>query len=427
MDGYNNGGTPDDTMNGWYNNGGTPDDTMNGWYNNGGTPDDTVNGWYNNGGTPDDTMNGWYNNGDTPDDTMNGGYNNGGTPDDIMKGGYNNGGTPDDTMNGGIVQRKISVLQDNQAEDLLDIKVEVIGEEDQMYMRADLECKEEETFVNDKGDGSNKKNVSERYPSPVNTLDRSVEHYSVPKDLQNHGEHLIDIKPEVTSKDDEANARNEQQCKEEDIPVNIGQDGYSNSNGVPQDHQIYIKEEIKEEEEEELLVTINQRSRSPDHITTVFGHRMNTKTKMLCPVYKGKKIIWDSPGQKNIAQAIHGRHENTALVPDICNYENVFETSACCDSSNRTRIGEKLFTRSTFGKDPKRQSFMCSRCGKCFKHRVLWTDEMRVTLDGPKAGSVKDRELNSDSDASKVEIKMNLDIFGVYELVMTWRIMVAAR
>jgi len=35
--------------------------------------------------------------------------------------------------------------------------------------------------------------------------------------------------------------------------------------------------------------------------------------------------------------------------------------------------------------------------------KVLWTDEMRVTLDGPD-GSVTGTELHFDSDASKVEV-----------------------
>ncbi|XP_073444563.1 uncharacterized protein [Dendrobates tinctorius] len=297
-----------------------------------------------------------------------------------------------------------SIMQDNQAEDMLNIKVEVIDEEedDQMFMRTDLE------------NGSDKNNLSERYPSPVNSLDCSVENHSVPRDLQNQGEDLIDIKPEVNAKDDETNARNEQQCKEEKIPINIGQDGISNSNpshrcprplyyqnfleenvSVPQDHQICIKDEIKEEEEaeDELLVIINQRSRSQYSIATVFGHRMNTK--MLYPVDKGKKIILDSKGQSNIAQSIHGRPENRARLPDLCNYKKVFETSTRCDSSNRTRIGEKLFTRSNFGKDPKRQSIICSRCGKRFKHRVFLLTHQKIHRGEKQCHSEQEKRFKS--------------------------------
>ncbi|CAJ0962313.1 unnamed protein product [Ranitomeya imitator] len=57
--------------------------------------------------------------------------------------------------------------------------------------------------------------------------------------------------------------------------------------------------------------------------------------------------------------------------------------------------------------------------------KVLWTDEMRVALDGPEAGSVKGRALHSDLDTSKVEVgywyglvssKMNLSSWELPDL-----------
>ncbi|KAM4034518.1 uncharacterized protein ACNLHF_021156 [Anomaloglossus baeobatrachus] len=283
-----------------------------------------------------------------------------------------------------------SILQDNQAEDLLDIKVEVVDEdeeEDHIYMRADRLYKEEETFINVSvfvfpTDGSSKKTLSKSCSSPVNFHDCSVDNYRVSQDLQNQGEDLIDIKIEETEEDGETNIRNDQQCKEEDVPGNIGHDRYSKKN--PSDRcpsplyyqNICIKEEIKEEEEDELPVTFNQRSRSPDCITTVFGHIQNSKAKTLYPVYK-EKNIWDSPGEKNVAQTIQSRHENGTLLPELSNYKDC-ETPTCCDSRNRTRVGEKLFTRSKFVKDPKRQSFICSKCGKSFKHKVFLLTHQKI-------------------------------------------------
>lgn len=61
--------------------------------------------------------------------------------------------------------------------------------------------------------------------------------------------------------------------------------------------------------------------------------------------------------------------------------------------------------------------------------KVLWTDEMRVSLDGqmdgPVAVSVKGRELQSDSDASKVEVEYwfglvssKMSLWGLFGLRM---------
>ncbi|XP_040294060.1 uncharacterized protein LOC121005394 isoform X3 [Bufo bufo] len=80
------------------------------------------------------------------------------------------------------------------------------------------------------------------------------------------GEDLIDIKVEVIEGEEEMCVVGDEQCKEEEIPVDTSPDGCSkgnplercpsplytcpdNNHNVPHDHQVCIKEEINEEEE----------------------------------------------------------------------------------------------------------------------------------------------------------------------------------
>ncbi|XP_040294008.1 zinc finger protein 665-like isoform X1 [Bufo bufo] len=280
-----------------------------------------------------------------------------------------------------------NIPQGHQAEDLLDIKVEVIDEED-------------ETFIND---GTSRKNPSERSqsPGPLNCHGCPVENYSVPHNHQ--GEDLIDIKTEADAEDDETHVSGDQQWKEEDIGRVTGvsttdrsskrilpegcpsplysQNCIEENLSVLQDHQICIKEEIKEEEEE-LPVPINKME-TPDHIITVsdFVHSKNLKANLSYQDHKlqVKIVTEDSLGENPNAQTIYGGHQSRELLPNCCNYkEIIYQTSQCYHGGNRIPTGGKSVPRSNVGRGHKRQSCMCPRCGKCFRHRVFLLTHQKI-------------------------------------------------
>lgn len=106
-----------------------------------------------------------------------------------------------------------------------------------------------------------------------------------------------------------------------------------------------------------------------------------------------------------------------------CNVTGVSKSTRCAILRGMAKV-RKAEKRPPLNKKHKiKRQDWAKKYLKTDFSRVLWSDEMRVTLDGPEDGSVKDRELHSDSDASKVEVgywyelvssKTNLwDLFGL--------------
>ncbi|XP_040294064.1 uncharacterized protein LOC121005397 isoform X1 [Bufo bufo] len=112
----------------------------------------------------------------------------------------------------GYPEENCNVLQHPQSEGLLDIKVEIIDEEEGTYMKVDQRY------------GSSKGSPSETCPSPLYSQDCSEENYNVQWDHQ--GEDLTHVKLEVKS-EEELYVSGDQQGHEEEIPVDIVKGGGS--------------------------------------------------------------------------------------------------------------------------------------------------------------------------------------------------------
>ncbi|KAM4033958.1 uncharacterized protein ACNLHF_020685 isoform 1-T1 [Anomaloglossus baeobatrachus] len=97
--------------------------------------------------------------------------------------------------------------QEHQAEGLLDIKIEVIDKETEMYIRADQQNR------------TCKKNPSERCSSPLYSQVFLHRNDRVLQDQQ--GEDLTNIKLEVKVEEEETYVTGDQQYKEEDISIDI--------------------------------------------------------------------------------------------------------------------------------------------------------------------------------------------------------------
>ncbi|KAM4033955.1 uncharacterized protein ACNLHF_020681 [Anomaloglossus baeobatrachus] len=118
--------------------------------------------------------------------------------------------------------------QEHQAEGLLDIKIEVIDKETEMYIRADQQNR------------TCKKNPSERCSSPLYSQVFLHRNDRVLQDQQ--GEDLTNIKPEVKVEEEETYVTGDQQYKEEDISIDIDEDGSSKRSPSPLYSQDLLKE-----------------------------------------------------------------------------------------------------------------------------------------------------------------------------------------
>lgn len=146
---------------------------------------------------------------------------------------------------------------------------------------------------------------------------------------------------------------------------------------------------------------------------------------------QGRKKRVEKPRRKITAHELRKIKRETAKMPfatslaifQSCNITGVPRSTRCAILRDMAKV-RKAEKRPPLNKihKIKRQDW-AKKYHKTDFSKVLWTDEMRVSLDGPVAGSVKGRELHSDSDASKVEVgywyglvssKMSLwDLFGL--------------
>ncbi|XP_063819155.1 LOW QUALITY PROTEIN: uncharacterized protein LOC135057187 [Pseudophryne corroboree] len=113
------------------------------------------------------------------------------------------------------------IPQEDQDEDLTNIKVDDTEGEDETYVRGDHQCKEEEIPTDISSEGPSNRDTPQRCPCPFNSQDYTEENHRTPQEHQ--GEVLPDIKGE-----EETYVRGDQQCKEEEIPTDISTDGASN-------------------------------------------------------------------------------------------------------------------------------------------------------------------------------------------------------
>ncbi|XP_075071579.1 uncharacterized protein LOC142160615 [Mixophyes fleayi] len=258
-----------------------------------------------------------------------------------------------------------NIPQDYQSEDLIDIKVEVIDEEQEAYGRGDQQCKEEEISTDIGTDESSNGNTPERCPLYwPEEKDCTEENDSIPQDYQ--GEGLIDIKVEDIEGKEEVYMRGDQQCKEEGIPTDISTDGHGNKNTL-QRHLILSPDcEI-----EDNNITENSA-----------GEKSNVRNIHHSAVLSVPSNNEDySPDKSDIV--IHSTDYRIGEIFSCSDCDKCFSHTIDLIIHRRIHTGEKLFPCSDCGKwfiqksdfvrhhriHTGEKPFPCAECGKCFKQK----------------------------------------------------------
>ncbi|XP_063818984.1 oocyte zinc finger protein XlCOF6-like [Pseudophryne corroboree] len=226
-----------------------------------------------------------------------------------------------------------SILQENQGEDLIVIKVEDIEEEEEMYVRGDQQCKEEEIPTDISTDGPSNGDMTKRCPRPLYSQNCREENHRTPQEDQHEG--LTVIKIEDIDGEEEMYVRDDQQCKEEEIPTDISTGGRTIKN-------------------------------------TPKGYVIRS------PYYKIEdNITQGSPGENSITLSVHPVLHSADISSDPSEGE---ECSPDIATHSATHISDKTFPCSVCGKCFTKKSYLlchlrihsgvkpfpCAECGKCF-------------------------------------------------------------
>ncbi|XP_056410195.1 zinc finger protein 189-like [Hyla sarda] len=228
-----------------------------------------------------------------------------------------------------------NVLQDDQTEDLLDIKVEVIDEEEEeMYTMAEQQY------------GS-----SQRCPSPQ---DSPGEDLSISEDPQ--GEDLIDIKVEVVD-DDEMYGLDDNHCTEEENPLGQSSHSTEEQNLLSRDPEIEDNVTQNFSDEDSLMLNIHHSSslfsdifypEKPSENSHIFTQNTDHRVFKIFPC--------SECGRRFAKKANLFRHKRSHTRPFFCGE---------CGKSFTFKFRLVEHQRFHTGEKP----FSCPECGKCFMHR----------------------------------------------------------
>ncbi|XP_044152313.1 oocyte zinc finger protein XlCOF8.4-like [Bufo gargarizans] len=258
-------------------------------------------------------------------------------------------------------------------------------EGEDLYKKVNMEDHQPLTSPVLSAGGSMKRNSPERYHTLLPSQDSSEEDLDVPDDTQD--EDLIDIKVEVIEEEEEEEEEmymmGDQQCKEEQSPVEISPSGSTrrkkvlqeicpspvNSPGVPEEeedldvqpgHQdedlLDIKVKVIEEEEEEEISMSRDRQFKEEEVPVAIS--------------------------ANMPSALHSKDPQ-------CNPSNSEEHSV---DTSADHIGGNLYPCSECGKYFKKKAnlirhqrihtgekpFPCSECGKCFTQKCDYIQHQRI-------------------------------------------------
>ncbi|XP_075070935.1 uncharacterized protein LOC142159938 [Mixophyes fleayi] len=272
------------------------------------------------------------------------------------------------------------IPQAYQCEDLTWIKVEKIVGEEEMYVRGNQRCKEEEIPTDIGTDGSSNLNTPERCPRPLYSLDCSMENPRIPQEYQ--GEDLTNIKVENIKGEEEMYVRGDQ-CKEEEIPTDIStadgcksrnssdgclilsphfktEDNKSTQNFTGKNH-IHLNIQPVVDSANILSDTSNHEQCSPDNSDITRHGTAHTADQIFPCAEYGKCFI------------LLSRHQIAHTV------EKRFSCSECgkCFKNNSSLV---IHHRTHTGEKP----FQCSECGRCFAHKsALVSHQRHHTGDKP--------------------------------------------
>ncbi|KAG9466776.1 hypothetical protein GDO78_016144 [Eleutherodactylus coqui] len=239
--------------------------------------------------------------------------------------------------------------QDYQADNIVDIKVEVIDDEDEIYMIAERQS------------GYSKRNSPDRCPTPLYSWSCPEEDHNVKQDHQN--EDLLNIKVVVIEEEEEMYLRGDRQLKEEEVPVDISPDHQGEAN-----HHVTQDSPGQNHVIPNFFPVFQSRSLS--------SAPSNDKKHSLAPAYTEKKGANHKAGNLYPCN-VCGRYikSKTSLIRHqrIHTGERPFSCSECgrcftqkCDFIQHQRVhtGEKPFT--------------CSECGKCFRRKSNLVEHYRI-------------------------------------------------
>ncbi|XP_063819000.1 zinc finger protein 1 homolog [Pseudophryne corroboree] len=298
--------------------------------------------------------------------------------------------------------------QEYQSEGLVYSKSEYMEGEEEMYVRSDQQCKEEEIPTDNSTDGSSNRDTPERCPCPLYSQDCTEENHRNPQEYQD--EYLTDIKVETIEEEEEMYMRGDQQWKEEEIPADISTDGHYKRNTSEERLCLSsdgdITDDITQFSLGENCVTpmtnpvllstymspalAYHEECSPDSVTSITALKIGNTFP--CSI--------DQTYFKQITKPItHQPRKKRSVKRYPCSEcEKSFTQRSQLLTHSKLHTGEISFPCAECGKCYTRKEhlvshqrshtgekpFPCSECGKCFAHKsILVTHERRHTGEKP--------------------------------------------
>ncbi|XP_073540321.1 uncharacterized protein [Phyllobates terribilis] len=284
-----------------------------------------------------------------------------------------------------------SIHQFIQGEDLLDIKIEVVDEKEDLYTRVGQQYES-----------------SKRCPDVPDLNSQDCPQENVPALQDNQGEDVTNIK--VEAEEEETRVSGDQQCKEEKTLVDVGiaNNPSSSLDGnfleLPNNHKVEDKNLMQHSLEENViapkgyldLYSTNQPSFNfPNNELPTLDQ---SQIAIPSTDHKGTKMFQCDECAKWFA-----KKSNLFVHQRIHTGEKPYSCSECgkcftCQSGlhqhERTHTGEKPFSCSECGKCFTRNSFLsrhkilhtgekpfaltCSECGKCFTKKSGLVEHQRI-------------------------------------------------
>ncbi|XP_040294027.1 zinc finger protein 852-like isoform X2 [Bufo bufo] len=282
--------------------------------------------------------------------------------------------------------------QDHQGEDLLDIEVKEEIEDDWQY-------------------GSSNRSAPEIYPCPLYVQNCPEGNRSIPQNYQVEDLTRGGVKAE---EEEGASVKGDQQCKEEEIPVDIRADNPSrNSEGtcLLSDYQVEDKD-IMHHSSVENLITLNVylghhnkdlSSNPPNHeepsdqsviVTPRAAGNPSRNSEGACLLsnyqVEDKDIMHHSSVQNLITLNVYLEHHNTDMLSNPSNCEEPSDQSQIVTPAGHRadkmfQCGEcgKLFTKKSNLSVHRRihtgeKPYSCSECGKCFTRKFSLDQHVQI-------------------------------------------------